>query len=124
MTSDQLKDHILRLENALLLGEIRGSAQRLGEILSPGFFEFGSSGTVYRFYEGDTFPCFPEHIRVEIEDFSIVPLADDCVLATYTCLKHDKTSGSISRSLRSSVWRETDGIWKIVFHQGTPCTAI
>ncbi len=121
MNLDQIKDLILKLENKLLLSEVRGSAQRLGEILSPGFFEFGSSGTVYQFNEGDTFPGFPPHIRVEIIDFCITPLAQSCVLATYTCVKHNEQSGEIGRSLRSSVWRETSGVWKIIFHQGTPC---
>lgn len=121
MTTDLLKTHLLDLENKLLLGEVRGSAQRLGEILSPGFFEFGSSGTVYTYSEGDIFPGFPPHIRVEIKDFCITPLVDGCVLATYTCIKHNEQSGEVSRSLRSSVWRETDGVWKIIFHQGTPC---
>ena len=121
MRTGQLKNHLLDLENKLLLSEIRESAQRLGEILSPGFFEFGSSGTVYTYAEGDTFPGFPPHIRMEISDFRITPLADGCVLATYTCLKHDENSGTVSRSLRSSVWRETGAVWKIIFHQGTPC---
>ncbi len=122
MTINQLEDHLLYLENQLLLGEVRGSAQKLGEILSPGFFEFGSSGTVYTYSEGDTFSCFPPHIHVEIGGFCVKPLSESCVLATYTCIKRDEKSGQSGRSLRSSVWRETDGAWKLVFHQGTPCT--
>jgi hypothetical protein len=121
MTLDQLKTHLLNLENQLLLSETRASAQKLMSLLSSGFFEFGSSGSVYTYSEGDTFPCFPPHFRIEIKDFCVTPLAETSVLATYTCVKHDKKSGRSSRSLRSSVWHETDGIWKIVFHQGTPC---
>lgn len=105
----------------MLLGKTRQAAQRIGEILSPDFFEFGSSGNIYRYSKGDTFPAFPSHIRARIEDFSIMPLAGSCVLATYICIKRDETNGSSSRSLRSSIWEESGGIWKIVFHQGTPC---
>ena len=35
-----LKSHLLNLENELLLGETRRSAQRIGELLSPDFFDF------------------------------------------------------------------------------------
>ena len=121
MTTDQIKNHLLELENQLLLDETRESAPKLGALLASGFFEFGSSGTVYTYSEGDTFPCFPPHIHVQIIDFSLIPLSDSCMLATYTCIKHDEKSGLSNRSLRSSVWRETDGDWKIIFHQGTPC---
>jgi hypothetical protein len=26
-------------------------------------------------------------------------------------------------SLRSSLWKEEDGRWQLIFHQGTPCEA-
>ena len=121
-TLEWLKSHLLNLENELLLGETRRSAQRIGELLSPDFFEFCSSGIAYHYRPGDTFPAFPARICVIIEDFCIKRLADNCILATYLCIKHDEANGSSSRSLRSSVWQETDGAWKIVFHQGTPCS--
>lgn len=116
-----LKSHLEKLENELLLGETRQSAQRIGELLSPDFFEFSSSGIAYHYCLGDTFPAFPADIRVQVENFHIKPLSDNCVLATYICNKHDETNGTDSRSLRSSIWQKTDGAWKIVFHQGTPC---
>jgi hypothetical protein len=123
MTQDLgwLKSHLEKLENELLLGETRRSAQRIGELLSPDFFEFSSLGKVYRYCPGDTFPAFPDDIRVQIENFHIKPLSDNCVLATYVCNKHDETNDIDSRSLRCSVWQKTGGAWKIVFHQGTPC---
>jgi hypothetical protein len=27
----------------------------------------------------------------------------------------------VLRSLRSSLWRREDGMWRMAFHQGTPC---
>ncbi len=124
MTQDLgwLKSHLEKLENELLLGETRRSAQRIGELFSPDFFEFGSSGTIYRFRADDTFASFPAHIHAKIEDFNVKLLTHNCVLATYICIKHNETDRYQSRSLRSSIWQETDGAWRIVFHQGTPCT--
>lgn len=113
--------HLLALEKEMLLPKVRGSAQRLGEILSPEFIEFGSSGTVYCYRQGDTFGSFPPHIHVEIVDFHIKALCGSCVLATYVCIKTNMSDGLKSRSLRSSVWQQIQGVWKVVFHQGTPC---
>jgi hypothetical protein len=123
MTQDSvwLKSQLKKLENELLLDETRQSAKRIGELLSPDFFEFGASGTAYHYRPGDTFACFPAYVRAQIEDFHIKPLSDNCVLATYLCVKHDETGSIDSRCLRSSIWQETGGVWKIVFHQGTPC---
>jgi len=50
-----------------------------------------------------------------IADFHVTELSQDVMLATYKV-----TSGS-TVSLRSSIWKQRDDQWQIIFHQGTKC---
>ncbi len=109
---EALSRHILSLELSLLTIEVRESAQRVEELLSEDFTEFTSSGNEYRYHRGD---IFNSPANGEIKDFSVRPLSDDCVLATYRFVRTDGNA-----TLRSSVWQRTGGAWKIIFHQGTP----
>jgi hypothetical protein len=111
---------ILNLEKQLLLAEVRGSAERIAELLAEECFEYGASGTIYRFYRGDTFDHGPQR-NWEIVDFEARELAAGVVLATYRLLKHDEPNAGLRMTLRSSIWKLIDGKWKLVFHQGTPC---
>ena len=109
---ETLRSHILQLEQSLLSLTVRQSAQRVGELLSEDFMEFCSSGKIYRYHRGD---IFITPAPGEIIDFSIRLLSPDCVLAVYRLVRDGGTG-----SLRSSVWQRIDGVWKMVFHQGTP----
>jgi hypothetical protein len=47
-----LKDHLLELEHELLKPEIRTSREALSKLLADDFFEFGSSGEIWRISDG------------------------------------------------------------------------
>ena len=49
----------------------------------------------------------------ESRDFHVRELAPDVYLLTYTLRQGERLTR------RSTIWRRTDGDWKIVFHQGT-----
>lgn len=49
-------------------------------------------------------------------DFNVKLLASDIVLATYRTLRN-KDSNLV---LRSSIWKNIQGHWQLIFHQGTP----
>jgi hypothetical protein len=119
-----LKQHIYNLENRMLQPEIRSSKEKMGELLSGDFFEFGSSGRVYSFREDSFQNDNPEPIvfNCEIKEFDIKILATDVVLATYKAIKHHETRENMRYSLRSTIWKSFNGQWKAVFHQGTPAT--
>jgi hypothetical protein len=55
-----------------------------------------------------------------LTDLSVRSLAADLTLATYRAVGRDLASRNEWHSLRSSVWKLTDGLWQIIFHQGTP----
>ena len=109
-----LKDHIRQLEESLLKPEVRSSGSELKRILADDFFEIGSSGRVL--YKGEVIAEDGIGIvKMTLSDFDIRSLSDDIVLATYRIFNEL----SNQHSLRSSIWKHNEGVWKMVFHQGT-----
>ncbi|MBP2557816.1 hypothetical protein J2T08_004162 [Neorhizobium galegae] len=118
--SETLADHLLALEIALQSREVRGSKQKLRELLAPEFREFGRSGLTYTFE--DIVTRLVAEIgpnNTSISDFSATMLSDTIALATYRGTRVDD-DGSLLFANRSSIWRlDPDGKWRMVFHQGT-----
>ncbi|RJS59154.1 DUF4440 domain-containing protein [Bacillus sp. PK3_68] len=116
MESQQaLEEHLRNLEESLLNSEVRSSPAKLREILSEDFFEFGSSGNVWRVKDGID-PTGIGTVEMTLSNFKIHLLSDDSVLATYQIFNEVKQQ----HTLRSSIWRLRDGKWQMFFHQGTP----
>ena len=65
---------ILRLEQQLLCEDVRGSVERISELLGDGFIEYCSSGKIYRYVRGDTLGHGMER-NWEIVDFEAKELA-------------------------------------------------
>ncbi|ELC8442498.1 DUF4440 domain-containing protein [Clostridium perfringens] len=116
-----LKEHILQLENDLLKSEVRKSSERISELLANDFIEFCSSGDEYHYKDGDVFQAQNDNSTLdwEISDFQIKELSNDCILSLFKLIKHDVVDENKKYSLRSSIWRNYDGEWKMFFHQGT-----
>ena len=82
------------------------------------FWEIGASGQRYsRAFALDVLEARltnpVDESDWESRDFHVREIAPDVYLLTYT-LRQGKR---LTR--RSTIWRRTDGDWKIVFHQGT-----
>src|SRR4030095_8580851 len=110
-----LKERLYELENRLLTPEIRSSSVELAKLLADDFFEFGSSGKVWRKSDGISEDGIGI-VNMTLDHFEIYPLSDDTVLTTYRIFNHIKEQ----YSLRSSIWRCHNGSWQMFFHQGTP----
>lgn len=108
-----LKEHIKQLEEKLLTPEVRSSKTELKKLLADEFFEFGSSGRVL--YKDEDFEGGIGIIKVTLSDFDIHPLSENIVLATYRTFNEQTNQ----HALRSSIWKQNEGVWKMVFHQGT-----
>jgi hypothetical protein len=108
-----LKEHIKQLEEKLLTPEVRSSKTELKKLLADEFFEFGSSGRVL--YKDEDFEGGIGIIKVTLSDFDIHPLSENIVLATYRTFNEQTKQ----HALRSSIWKQNEGVWKMVFHQGT-----
>lgn len=110
-------------EMALLDPDLRADPARVGALLEEDFTEFGSSGTVYdrqailELLARQNSGTAARH-RPQVHELAGHELAPGLVQLTFT------TSSAQHRCLRSSLWRQgTDGIWRCLFHQGTPATA-
>ena len=115
-----IKEIIFELENKLQQPIVRKSVEQLNDLISEDLIEFGSSGLVYtkRDVLGNL-PFTPE-IKFVMTDFKINKLSADIIQTTFKTEKMDVQTGKISRSLRSSLWRNENGKWRMIFHQGTP----
>ena len=89
---------------------------RLVELLADDFIEFGSSGRVYT--KDDLVAVLQDESPVvqTTSDFRMLTLAPDVALLLYRISRH---SEPVVDSLRSSLWRRSNGKWQMVFHQGT-----
>src|SRR3974390_3267340 len=121
MNSDTgLTEELRKLEEAMARPEIRRSPELLTQLLADDFREFGSSGGV--FDKKQIIDALREQPRLQLwlEEFDVKRLAPDLALVTYRGNCRLVDSDKISRSLRSSIWRNRDGRWEVLFHQGTP----
>lgn len=101
---------------------VRCDAQRLGQLLHIDFHEVGRSGrkydraTVVRFLGEQVAP--PPVIS---EHFALQPLGPGIVLLTYRSALRRADATLENHTLRSSVWvQRDDGLWQLIYHQGTP----
>src|SRR5215470_18526432 len=123
MNSDPaLTEQLRKLEESMTRPEIRRSPELLGQLLADDFREFGSSGRV--FDKRQIIETLQQQTKLQLwlDEFEAKRLAPDLALVTYRGNCKFPDSEKVSRSLRSSIWRNRSGQWQIVFHQGTPST--
>jgi len=110
---------IKALEIELLQPGVRKSKKRLNELIADNFLEIGASGKQYN--KKDTIDNLLEEneIKFSINNFNTVEIASDTVLATYEVEKENLGSNKKNYSTRTSIWKNIDGNWQIIFHQGT-----
>lgn len=106
------------LEESLFKPEVRASASTLDRLLADEFVEFGSSGVASN--KNDVIEALQAEPAMQrtLVDFGAWLLAPGVVLLTYTSVRREEARER--RFLRSSIWKEIDGRWQMVFHQGTP----
>jgi len=108
------------LEAELQKPNVRKSIEKLDEIISDEFKEITSSGTVTN--KQDCFVNLPAAPKVKfvMTDFSVRELATDLMQTFFKTEKTEVGTDKVSHSIRNSIWRNENGKWKMIFHQGTP----
>lgn len=106
---------IYELEISLLTPKVRKSSTQLKKLIADEFIEYGASGLIYN--KNDLLDSLPEEDPQNyfVENFSVLELSSEVMLATY------KVTVASKSSLRSSIWQYKNNCWQMVFHQGTPC---
>lgn len=105
-------------ELSLLDAEVRRSPERMGALLHPDFYEFGSSGRLWdraSVLTELTLLAQQGSRPVTASGMKGVQLAPDLVHLTF-----DTEGDNGRRVRRSSLWRRTQDGWRLYFHQGTP----
>ena len=109
------------LEISLQGKEVRSDRSRLKELLHDDFVEFGRSGKKYRKIDIlEELVEFDEDTQIVSCDFTYRIIDDHVVLLTYKSAHINSNNEAFRLSLRSSIWRNTEHRWQLIFHQGTP----
>jgi hypothetical protein len=112
---DEECEILRKLEESLWTTKTRFDLEYMHRILSPGFFEFGRSGRIYK--REDTLAVPSQEIHASLENFAFHPIAEGVILITYLSkVKYEE----VEIGNRSSIWCKNDGEWQLRFHQGTP----
>lgn len=115
----EIEKVIFDLEHTLQSIDARSSVEELNNFIADDFLEFGTSGNKYNKQETlSSLPTEQGKYKYVMSDFSIKQISENIIQATY---KTDRTENDTNKvtSLRSSLWRNESGQWKMFFHQGT-----
>jgi hypothetical protein len=115
-----MRDLFYDLEERLLRQDVRRSLGEVKALLAPDFFEFGRSGLIWNRQQTIDGLANEPAVDGSVTDFDARALSETVVLVTYRSVRRDPGSGREWHSLRSSIWKLTDGRWQMAFHQGTP----
>jgi hypothetical protein len=99
---------------------VRSAPEKLSELLSEDFIEFGSSGQAYDKQQVIEALQRESGEGIFLQDFEVRSLASGVALATYRTGKSSGNDQNVIYSLRSSIWKFDQDRWQMVFHQGTP----
>jgi hypothetical protein len=117
--SNAICEHLRACEEALLDPAVRRDRARVAALLAEDFEEFGSSGRVWSREAIIESLASEDYEPIAIEDFKCDRIAEGFALVTYRSVRTDTQSGARSMALRSSLWVEESGEWRMRFHQGT-----
>ncbi|GAA5152709.1 hypothetical protein GCM10023340_33470 [Nocardioides marinquilinus] len=106
----------MALERELQTPVCRGDEVRVRELLAVDFVEIGASGR--RWDLASTLALLreetPDQAVIEVEGLEGRELAPGVVQVFWESRRGGR------RARRTSIWRERDGRWQQVYHQGTP----
>jgi hypothetical protein len=121
MTHTDIFLKLQALERELHAPKVRGDSERLAELLRTDFLEFGRSGRTYtRPQIFELLLAETTHAEVQSQDFKLVQLSKFVCLLTYRSARVSKFGALEDHANRSSVWRDEEHRWQMVFHLGTP----
>lgn len=118
LTDDQILT-LQRLETSLYEKETRSSPQKVSQLLTDDFIEFGKSGELYtKQVVVDSLKEEKVTPVVSVENFVAKELAPGVVLLTYRTTING-TGSTPETHVRSSIWLQKESGWQLCFHQVT-----
>jgi hypothetical protein len=118
----EIAELLLHNEQSLLDPALRRDRNRVLELLAEDFVEFGASGRIWSRDQIVELLATEDFQRPALEAFECNLLTPAVALVTYRTVRTEAQTGTRTTALRSSIWIEHDGKWRVRFHQGTPAT--
>jgi glyoxylase I family protein len=118
-STTELARHLQSLEQRLLAADVRTNANALECLLHYDFVEFGSSGRIFDKRSTITALSGEAPHEYTMSDFRMTALCPEVALVTYRLARRGSPQHRAIETLRSSIWKLDDGVWKMTFHQGT-----
>ena len=115
---DTIINQIIKQETQLL--DKVDSLDVLADLIDNEFMEIGSSAVVFDKAEVMRWLASDDQSERIGASFEARQLAENIILLTYISAIKDTPVAESKLAVRSSIWRLTDGQWRMVFHQGTP----
>jgi len=118
MQTDEL---LISLEKSLLLNEVRSNLYSLNTLLHEQFCEISQSGKFYLKHDVIQSLTSAEKTgsRYEATNFQVRFLADDIAQVSFETRSIPRNDTRARRALRSSIWKNSENGWQMIFHQGT-----
>jgi len=114
----EILETLIILETMLHSRRVRTSYDDLNHLLASEYSEIGASGKLYNKEEAITILLKSEPIEIKSSDFHLNELSNKVMQLIYTT-EHRNKSETISKVIRSSLWKNSDDKWQMIFHQGT-----
>jgi hypothetical protein len=114
---ENIAAYLRSCEEALLDPAVRRDRARVDALLDQDFQEFGSSGRIWTRAQTLELLATETYAAPSMTDFECVLLSEAVALLTYRTVRAQP--GAQDSALRSSVWTNRSGTWRIRFHQGT-----
>ncbi len=114
---DNIASYLRNCEEILLDPAVRRDRARVEALLDQDFLEFGSSGRIWTREQTFELLATETYTPPSVPDFECVLLSEGVALVTYRAVRTQP--GSQSFTLRSSIWTNQSGTWRMRFHQGT-----
>ncbi len=119
LREDELARHLRSLEESLLDPDFRRDCGQVSALLAEDFEEFGASGRVWTREQILELLATEKYEPPQVEDFKYALIAKGVALVTYRTVRIEPISGERITTVRSSLWTERAGEWRVRFHQGT-----
>lgn len=117
---DRIKSELILKEEQLLENDIRNDGSSITELIEDKCIEISASGKQRIYKSGELFGNVDGELYIVSNSVRLINISDDCKLLLYIVEKVNKNKRL--KSNRSSIWKKTDGKWKMIFHQGTDCS--
>ena len=114
-----LEQEIIRLEELLFQPHVRASRESLLNLLSPDFKEIGASGNCFGLGEVLSDLPMEDSWSIVTKDYEFHVLSETIVRLTYRAFIRHTIEDPGVYSIRTSLWKNVDGNWKMDFHQAT-----